>query len=1401
MAERKRVIRRVDHDSVADFDEQLWPINCLLLVMAAMVAGLVLAAKPSFDPPRFDSTFFSNGFVLLIGLAVIVIGLLVGTALLQHHAHARRMQLAVLLALLLHFWLAIGMYVIPIHFAATVHEDGRSYASDEESEVVVTIPDYGRSAPEAQVDPLAQPIATELPEHQQQASRESQPLEVPVQRPNDEAATVTPMVQPQPLQEMQRAVASAPHRASTPAASQLSRSEMSDHAAPATQPAQQIQVPQPSQAENRPALEATASSQRQRAAAATAQRPAASAPDAAPRLEAQAMARRSTDMPVVPAAQSGLARQQPNVVPQASPAAESVQPPAASVPQVAEAQPDRPLEASASAQRLNPATLSEAQRGEIQLDAARPTATASTAAMQRAELAQATPQLSAAQRSSANRSSTPVVAEVEATEAPQSQAPAATASNQPALEAAELAAQRSSAPAAVPAERPGAVSDLAQQTPMPASAGQAQLSRADASAAMQPSAAGPTAATLARARAADPSEAGGGLAGPAIAAEVPAARSGTEASSESALQPGGSAPSRLSGPQTAEASRPAESDLQQGASSSRAPAVASMSPAARQHGGEPAVTTGSLAQLERSQFGAAAGGGPTPQAPQVAAAAAAQAAGSSQGNADAASQPADAPGRIIGGSASAVAAARESTSSGSVGPNLQVRGTPAAARGTAAQGPQLASAQHVGGSLGRAQAAAPAGPGDPSPAVPSAAEPGPSGSHPQAGGQGELLASSGPAIQATRQDTTGPGAARADAGDLGGSSQARSETASQLAASGRTANQTPQVGIAAGRTGSLQRHQAGLGLAPEVAVAPAAGMNGGLASEEAGPSGSATVALDSGLTPSGATMRRDVSGSLASANRVGPGGSEDVEAGPSAAASGSGPTRAAAAMGGPRLGIGSGASLARHSDLPGLPADPGAIDLAEAAGPQPSSAPSTNSLADGQAGGAGPTFDRPSQRLANRVAEIAPTDPGIGGLQRDRTPEAGLPHRMAQLESQTLRPSIGRFVLERSSAPQAVEAPLRVEPAPAFRNRDVHDRENIARRHGGTAESERAVEMGLAFLARHQSPDGRWTLHAFGKGHGYTTDVGEGQMEADTAATGLSLLAFLGAGYTHQADKYREQVAAGLQFLVEHQRPDGDLFSALGGNKYAWLYSHGIASIALCEAYGMTRDPALKEPAQRALDFIVAAQNQAQGGWRYAPGVGTDTSVSGWQLMALKSGQMAGLNVDPKVFEGVQRWLNGAKWSGDGALYVYRPRALQEHQRTPSPAMTAEAMLMQMYLGGANEASLTRGAAYLRARLPSIGARPQDRDAYYWYYATQVMFHMQGEPWKAWDAQLRPLLTGTQVQDGPLAGSWNPVGRVPDRWGPQAGRIYVTSLHLLMLEVYYRHLPLFGERVLEVASP
>jgi hypothetical protein len=211
----------------------------------------------------------------------------------------------------------------------------------------------------------------------------------------------------------------------------------------------------------------------------------------------------------------------------------------------------------------------------------------------------------------------------------------------------------------------------------------------------------------------------------------------------------------------------------------------------------------------------------------------------------------------------------------------------------------------------------------------------------------------------------------------------------------------------------------------------------------------------------------------------------------------------------------------------------------------------------------------------------------------------------------------------------------------------------------------------------------------------------------------------------------------------------------------------------------------------------VAAQSPEEGGWRYSPRQGSDTSVSGWQVMALKSGELAGLRVPSDTYRRLTRWLDHAQGAGgDPSRYAYRPLSTQAHQHDPSRVMTAEALLMRQYLGWKRDnPNMIAGANWLHENLPEFGADAAhpvaERDAYYWYYATQVMFQMQGGYWRDWNARLRPLLLDSQTTSGPLAGSWDPQRPVPDRWGHLGGRLYVTALDLLMLEVYYRHLPIY----------
>ncbi len=336
---------------------------------------------------------------------------------------------------------------------------------------------------------------------------------------------------------------------------------------------------------------------------------------------------------------------------------------------------------------------------------------------------------------------------------------------------------------------------------------------------------------------------------------------------------------------------------------------------------------------------------------------------------------------------------------------------------------------------------------------------------------------------------------------------------------------------------------------------------------------------------------------------------------------------------------------------------------------------------------------------------------------------------------------------------------------------------------GITPQSERSVAAALYWISRHQLPDGHWSLSEFDKKCTDKTCTGHGESETDAGATGLGLLPFLAAGCTSEKKgPYQENVGRGVYWLVSHQNPkDGDL--AVGSKGNAHMYAHAIATIALCEAYAMSpREKETGRAAQAAINFIVAAQNAGTGGWRYEPGQDGDTSVVGWQVMALKSAQMAYLNVPKSAFDGADKWLKSCSSGNYGEQFSYQPGG------GATPTMSSVGLLCSQYLHlRKDDPKLQGGLDYLLKHLPNNG----ERDIYYWYYATQVMHNVPGQQWDEWNRAMRKILTESQVREGCAAGSWDPARPSNDRWGPAGGRLMVTCLSCLTLEVYYRYLPLF----------
>jgi hypothetical protein len=362
-----------------------------------------------------------------------------------------------------------------------------------------------------------------------------------------------------------------------------------------------------------------------------------------------------------------------------------------------------------------------------------------------------------------------------------------------------------------------------------------------------------------------------------------------------------------------------------------------------------------------------------------------------------------------------------------------------------------------------------------------------------------------------------------------------------------------------------------------------------------------------------------------------------------------------------------------------------------------------------------------------------------------------------------------------------------------FGGRGSGSREKMLASGGGTADTERAVAGAANWLARHQNQDGSWGLGPKGFGRqckdpscmkcfvkkpspdGKPTPEPE---ERPMAATAFGILPYLAAGQTHEtAGPHKGVITRALTWMTRNQDPkNGNLGGGkLGGN----MYDHGLATIALCEAYGLSKDRKLGPHAQMAVAYIEDAQNDQSGGWHYGanPPTEGDTSVVGWQMMALKSAEMAGLKVNPQTIVKAKSYLKTVAKGKSGGQFSYTSKD------GATPTMSAVGLLCNQYGGmKRTDPAMIEGQAYVMAHLPQAEGSP-----YFFYYATQVMHNLPGPEWDTWNRHARRFLIKSQIKSHDCNnGSWDPTGK-----GHVLGPVMMTSICSLTLEVYYRYLPLY----------
>lgn len=318
--------------------------------------------------------------------------------------------------------------------------------------------------------------------------------------------------------------------------------------------------------------------------------------------------------------------------------------------------------------------------------------------------------------------------------------------------------------------------------------------------------------------------------------------------------------------------------------------------------------------------------------------------------------------------------------------------------------------------------------------------------------------------------------------------------------------------------------------------------------------------------------------------------------------------------------------------------------------------------------------------------------------------------------------------------------------------------------------SEEAVLRGLRWLRDHQNEDGSW---------------GD---RNKSAMTGLAVLCFLGHGETRESKDFGFAVSKSVEWLIDMGTKYQGRLSMTSdgwGPGNSGVYEHAIGTYALGEYYSMTKDERVLELLRQAVAFIVAGQGP-DGGWMYHyDKTASDTSVTGWQVQALKAAHLTQLN-----FPGVNAALDNAMKNFDrvqGPNGGYGYRGPEDRY-----SLTGVGVLSELFWRGTRNKDLRHSVEFIHDKSEKefpVRYQGEKGDLYSWYYTTQAMLMYGGAAWTNWEKRFSPEIIQAQT----TAGDW-PAMRAPGVGNLQdaphlTGQVYRTTLSVLMLEVYYRYMP------------
>jgi hypothetical protein len=452
--------------------------------------------------------------------------------------------------------------------------------------------------------------------------------------------------------------------------------------------------------------------------------------------------------------------------------------------------------------------------------------------------------------------------------------------------------------------------------------------------------------------------------------------------------------------------------------------------------------------------------------------------------------------------------------------------------------------------------------------------------------------------------------------------------------------------------------------------------------------------------------------------------------------------------------------------------------------------------------------------LFKHYAELPDFTASEGGLVSDEGREEAAPERPPEATQRTFQPTEPQFdpptlsvisaknlsvptfhVSEvapsvKAPLPDMVKVGLAAMPQGAARGMAGYLPATMAARAGGAArnqamlmnggkkESEEAVLRGLRWLVETQKSDGSW---------------GGGNRPA---MTGLSLLSFFGHGETPLSPEFGPAIQKALVWMTENGTKFEGRLSMQMEFDSPGVYAHAISTYALGEYYTLTKDERVVDLLTRAVGYIVDGQ-APDGSWAYGykksrPGVDSpfhgDTSISGWQIQALKAAHLSGLNI-PGVDQALDRaMVDLERVQCPGGGFGYKGRNDNRF------SLTGVGVLCTYLWKQKKDKVVMDGIDYLMAGTEKeypVLYQGEKADLYAWYYDTQACLMVGGDAWTKWNGMFQTEITNAQAPDG----SWPPMKSRPVAVGVYqtqpggSGALYRTNLCILMLEVYYRYLP------------